>query len=78
VRLTAALLLVLAVMSFGCAALRPADYPTASSTPSPDLEQAKIAEPDQDVPCGWAILYGLADVAGSVLANNPVIPYPDK
>ena len=77
-KLITALLLVLALMSCGCAALRPADYPTVSPTPSPDLEQAKISEPDRDVPWGWVVLHGMADIAGCVFANNPVIPYPDR
>jgi hypothetical protein len=77
VKLTAALLLILALMGFGCASVNP----TASTNPSlsPELEQAQITrQSDQETPWGWEVLYGCVEAAGCVLGNNPVIPYPDR
>jgi hypothetical protein len=78
-RFIALMLLTLAVT--GCATQRPNAGATAMADPSlsPELERAQITKmSDQETPLGWKILYGCVEAAGCVLANNPVIPYPDR
>jgi hypothetical protein len=68
-RLTTALLIVPALMGFGCASLSP----SASNSPAlqPELEQEQIskkAEPENNV--GLEIFYCLLSIGGQTLANK--------
>jgi hypothetical protein len=71
--LTAALLLVLALMSFGCASVSSAADPAASTnlSLSPELEQAKITKnSDEETPLGWELFYELVNLGGTLAASN--------
>jgi len=74
-------LMLLTLTITGCATSSPNAGSTAltDSSLSPELEQAQITKkPDQESLLGWEALYACVEAAGCVLANNPVIPYPDR
>jgi hypothetical protein len=68
-KLTTSLLIVLALVSFGCASASP----TASTNPasSPELEQAQITKkPNQENYVEWSLLYALLEVGGTCLSGR--------
>jgi hypothetical protein len=69
VKFTFSLLMLLALMSFGCASVEPSA--NSSAYEPPELMREQPAKNSDQQNCGgWAILYAMLEIGGSCLAGR--------